>query len=94
MIKLVGEVQAAIAPVYDIRGVMSDPQYAALETVVRVPDDDLGPLAMQNVFPRLSRTPGEIRWTGRAHGADTDAVLAELGYDADQVARLRAAGVV
>lgn len=94
VVKLVGEVQAAVAPVYDVRGVMSDPQYAALETVVRVPDDDLGPLAMQNIFPRLSRTPGEIRWTGRAHGADTDEVLGELGYDAGQVARLRAAGVV
>jgi crotonobetainyl-CoA:carnitine CoA-transferase CaiB-like acyl-CoA transferase len=93
VVKLVGEVQAAVAPVYDVRGVMSDPQYAALETVVWVSDDDLGPLAMQNVFPRLSRTPGEIRWAGRAHGADTDEVLGELGYDADQVARLRAAGV-
>ncbi len=94
VVKLFGEVQAAVAPVYDVRGVMSDPQYAALETVVRVPDDDLGPLAMQNVFPRLSRTPGEIRWTGRAHGADTDEVLGELGYDAEQIARLRRAGVV
>jgi crotonobetainyl-CoA:carnitine CoA-transferase CaiB-like acyl-CoA transferase len=94
VVKLFGEVQAAVAPVYDVRGVMSDPQYAALETVIRVPDDDLGPLAMQNVFPRLSLTPGEIRWTGRAHGADTDEVLGELGYDPEQVARLRRAGVV
>jgi crotonobetainyl-CoA:carnitine CoA-transferase CaiB-like acyl-CoA transferase len=94
VVKLFGDVQAAIAPVYDVRGVMSDPQYAALEAIVRVPDDDLGPLAMQNVFPRLSRTPGEIRWTGRAHGADTDEVLGELGYDPEQVARLRRAGVV
>jgi crotonobetainyl-CoA:carnitine CoA-transferase CaiB-like acyl-CoA transferase len=92
--KLFAEMQAAVAPVYDVRGVMSDPQYTALETVVRVPDDDFGPLAMQNVFPRMSRTPGEIRWTGRAHGADTDEVLGELGYDADRLARLRAAGVV
>jgi crotonobetainyl-CoA:carnitine CoA-transferase CaiB-like acyl-CoA transferase len=94
VVKLFGEVQAAVAPVYDVRGVMSDPQYAALETVVRVPDDDLGPLAMQNVFPRLSRTPGEIRWTGRAHGADTDELLGELGYDPEHIARLRRAGVV
>jgi crotonobetainyl-CoA:carnitine CoA-transferase CaiB-like acyl-CoA transferase len=92
--ELFAEVQAAVAPVYDVRGVMSDPQYAALETVVQVPDDDFGSLAMQNVFPRLSRTPGEIRWTGRAHGADTDEVLGELGYDADRRAGLRAAGVV
>ena len=34
---------------------------------------------MQNVLFRLSATPGAIRWAGRPHGADTDAVLTELG---------------
>jgi crotonobetainyl-CoA:carnitine CoA-transferase CaiB-like acyl-CoA transferase len=36
---------------------------------------------MSNVVARLSETPGEIRWAGRAHGADTDEVLGELGID-------------
>ncbi len=85
---------AAIAPVYDVRGVVEDPQYRALGTVVRVPDDELGELAMQNVLFRLSRTPGEIRWTGRRHGADTDAVLREAGLSDAEIAALRRDGAV
>ena len=49
---------------------------------------------MTNVISRLSETPGEIRHAGGAHGADTAAVLAELGVDAGELARLRAEGVV
>lgn len=85
---------AAIAPVYDVRGVVADPQYRALGTVVRVPDEELGELAMQNVLFRLSRTPGGIRWAGRPHGADTVAVLREVGFSDEEIARLREDGAV
>lgn len=85
-------VEAAVAPVYDAADIVADPQYQALGTIHTVDDPDLGPMAMQNVLCRLSDTPGEIRWSGRAHGADTEAVLAELGV-AD-VAALRERGVV
>ena len=50
--------EAAVGPVYDVRGVMADPQYAALGTVQTVDDDELGPVKMQNVLFRLSETPG------------------------------------
>ncbi|MER5930521.1 CoA transferase [Streptomyces sp. NPDC002054] len=86
------EAQAAVAPVYDIRDVMADPQFAALDTVTEVEDPELGPLRMQNVLFRLSGTPGGIRWAGRPHGADTEAVLAELGLSPAEVAGLRAEG--
>ena len=43
---------------------------------------------------KLSRTPGAIRFGPRDRGADTDAVLAELGITEDQAAGLRAAGVL
>ncbi|MFF9276296.1 CaiB/BaiF CoA transferase family protein [Streptomyces griseosporeus] len=86
--------EAAIAPVQDVRDVVADPQYRALGTVATVDDPDLGPLRMQNVLFRLSDTPGAIRWAGRAHGADTEAVLAELGLSAADVAALRAEGAV
>jgi crotonobetainyl-CoA:carnitine CoA-transferase CaiB-like acyl-CoA transferase len=43
----------------------------------------------------MQRTPGRIRFGGRRLGQDTDHVLAKrLGYTADEIARLRKAGVV
>lgn len=86
--------QAAVGRVHDVRGVLADPQYRALGTALVVDDPDLGPLVMQNVLFRLSATPGAVRWAGRSHGADTDAVLAELGLAPADVAALRARGAV
>lgn len=88
------EAGAAATVVYDVRDVMSDPQYAALETIIDVPDPDLGRLAMQNVMFRMSQHPGEVRWAGRRHGQDTDEILTELGLDAEAISVLRGDGVV
>ncbi|MDQ1011393.1 crotonobetainyl-CoA:carnitine CoA-transferase CaiB-like acyl-CoA transferase [Streptomyces sp. V4I23] len=86
--------EAAIAPVYDIRDIVSDPQYQALGTITEVPDPELGPLRMQNVLFRLSDTPGAIRWAGRPHGADTEEVLAELGLTPADITALRTEGAL
>jgi crotonobetainyl-CoA:carnitine CoA-transferase CaiB-like acyl-CoA transferase len=86
--------EAAAAPVYDVADIMADPQLAALDAITTVQDPDFGPLRMQNVLFRLSGTPGELRWTGRSHGADTDRVLGSLGLTADEIAALRDRGVV
>ncbi|MFC7815061.1 MULTISPECIES: CaiB/BaiF CoA transferase family protein [unclassified Streptomyces] len=86
--------EAAVAPVQDVRDVMADPQYQALDTVTTVDDPELGPLRMQNVLFRLSATPGAIRWAGRPHGADTEEVLTELGLAPADVKELREEGVV
>ncbi|GAA4023084.1 CoA transferase [Streptomyces plumbiresistens] len=86
--------EAAVAPIQDVRDVMADPQYQALDTVTTVDDPELGPLRMQNVLFRLSATPGAIRWTGRPHGADTVEVLTELGLTPADLAALREEGTV
>jgi crotonobetainyl-CoA:carnitine CoA-transferase CaiB-like acyl-CoA transferase len=88
------QAQAAVSPVYDVRGVLTDPQYAALGTIHTVDDDQLGPLKMQNVLFRMSATPGAIRWPGRRHGADTDEVLRRVGVTPEQLAELRESGIV
>lgn len=86
--------QAAIAPIQDVRDVMADPQYRALGTFTTLYDPELGRLRMQNVLFRLSATPGAVRWAGRPHGADTDAVLTELGLTPEELAALRAEGAL
>ncbi|MFH8218999.1 CaiB/BaiF CoA transferase family protein [Streptomyces sp. NPDC018057] len=86
--------QAAVAPIQDVRDVVADPQYQALGTLTTLFDPELGRMRMQNVLFRLSDTPGAIRWAGRPHGADTEAVLSELGLTPEEVAALRAEGVL
>ncbi|MER5192661.1 CaiB/BaiF CoA transferase family protein [Streptomyces sp. NPDC002755] len=86
--------EAAIAPIQDVRDVMEDPQYQALDTITAVDDPELGRIRMQNVLFRLSSTPGAIRWAGRPHGADTEEVLTELGLTKAELTALREAGAL
>ncbi len=88
------QAQAAVAPIYDVRDVVADPQFAALGSLVRVPDPELGSVLMQNVLFRLSETPGRISSAGPRLGEHTDEILGGLGYDAAQIAGLRSKGAV
>ncbi|MFI6043798.1 CaiB/BaiF CoA transferase family protein [Nocardia sp. NPDC051321] len=88
------QAQAAIAPIYTAADILDDPQYRALESIITLLDDELGPIRMQNVLFRLSGTPGRIRWTGPPLGAHTAEVLAGYGVDAGRLAALRGTGVI
>jgi crotonobetainyl-CoA:carnitine CoA-transferase CaiB-like acyl-CoA transferase len=59
------EAHAAAAPVYDMAGVFADPQVAARGSIVEADG-----VPMPGLVARLSRTPGAVRWAGRAMGAD------------------------
>lgn len=69
--------QVPCGPVYGIDEIFEDPQYAARGNLVRIEDERAGELVLPAVCPRLSETPGRIRWAGRALGADNDSVLAD-----------------
>jgi crotonobetainyl-CoA:carnitine CoA-transferase CaiB-like acyl-CoA transferase len=86
--------QAAVAPIYDASDIVEDPQFAALGTIHTIHDDDLGELKMQGPLFRLSADEPRIAHTGRAPGADTEAVLGELGYTRDEIDALRADGSI
>jgi len=88
------EAQAAVAPIYDARGIVADPQVQARGTILTVDDPDLGPLQMQNVLFQLSETPGAVRWAAVGHGTDTDAVLSAYGFGPDELAELRRLGAI
>jgi formyl-CoA transferase len=74
---------------------LEDPQFAAREAVVSVEHPVFGPIRMQNAFPKLSATPGRVRWPGPALGQHTDEVLsARAGCSVARLAELRKAGVI
>lgn len=87
--------EAAVAPIYDVRQIMQDPQFQALGSITTVNDPELGPLKLQNVMFRLSETPGRVRWAGRAKGQDNEEVYGELlGLEPSQLEELCAEGVI
>jgi crotonobetainyl-CoA:carnitine CoA-transferase CaiB-like acyl-CoA transferase len=57
--------EAAAAPIYDMAGAANDPHFIERGTTVEVDG-----ASMPGLLARLSATPGEIRWAGRALGAD------------------------
>lgn len=75
---------------------LRDPQYKAREAVVKVDHPEYEKLHMQNVFPKLSETPGEIRWAGpHTLGEHNDQVYAELlGKSPEEIDAMRKAGTI
>jgi formyl-CoA transferase len=94
VIRAFEEAGAAAAPVYNVAQLMDDPQYVARNAITTVDDEDLGPLRMQNLMFRLSRTPGAIKWAGKRLGQDNAHVYGRLGIGAERLAELHAGGVV
>jgi formyl-CoA transferase len=80
--------------IYSVADMVGDPQYRAREMIERATLADGTSLAMPAAVPKLSDTPGATRWPGPRLGEHTDAVLAELGYDAARIAALREDGVI
>ncbi len=78
--------EAAVAPVNDTAQIFADPQVQARENIVAVEDEELGPVRMQNVVGRMSRTPGRIRHAGPVVGRYNREILVEqLGFSEDEL---------
>ena len=87
--------QVPCGPVYAIDEIFEDAQYAARGNILRTRDARIGEIAVPNLVPRLSETPGEVRWLGPALGAHNDAVYRDmLGLDDGELQRLRRVGVI
>jgi crotonobetainyl-CoA:carnitine CoA-transferase CaiB-like acyl-CoA transferase len=88
------EAGAAIAPIYNIEGIMNDPQYRALDSIITVEDPELGPIKMQNTLFRLSETPGDVKWSGPTIGEHNEEVYGDLGIGKQELAELSGKGIL
>jgi alpha-methylacyl-CoA racemase len=77
------------APVLDLDEAPEHPHHRLRGTFVEV-DGVVQPAPA----PRFSRTPGSIRNSAPAPGAQTDSALASWGFDGDEIARLHTAGAI
>jgi len=95
VLRLMDEHKIAAGLVYRAPDMLEDPQFAARESIVETPHPVFGSVKMQNAFPKLSVTPGAVRWPGPALGEHTEAVLREVaGYSEAEVADFRARNII
>jgi crotonobetainyl-CoA:carnitine CoA-transferase CaiB-like acyl-CoA transferase len=92
-VAVIEEHKLTAGPVYTAADIDRDPHWRARPLTVDVPDHGRS-VRMHNVVPRLSATPGEIRWTGGTLGQDNQSVFQELGISCDELKQLASAGVI
>ncbi|MGI5271768.1 CaiB/BaiF CoA transferase family protein [Nonomuraea sp. CA-218870] len=81
--------------IYTAKDMFADPHFAAREAIVNVPHPDFGEVAMQNVVPKLSGTPGRVRSAGPALGQHNEEVYGGLlGLSPEEIAGLSTAGII
>ena len=83
-----------VGRIYSVADMFDDPQYAAREMIQRFKWQGELDIALPNVTPKLSATPGGTRWLGPELGEHTDEVLHGLGYDDEAIASLRERKIV
>ena len=82
--------------IYRAPEMLADPHFAAREAIIDVAHPRWGTLKMQNVFPKLSATPGNVRSIApQAVGQDNAEVYGSiLGLTATELADLESRGLI
>ena len=84
-----------VAAVNDLDMLLADPHVQARGSLTRQHDPELGDVALAAPAPRLSASPGTIRWINPGLGAHNGEILGDLlGFDAARMARLKQDGVI
>ena len=94
LIDLLNAAGVPCGPIYSIDQVFNDPQVQHLGMAQPVPHPELGDIHLVAQPFTLSGHPNTLRTATPARGADTDAVLADLGYGPDDIESMRQANVI
>ncbi|UNV88541.1 MULTISPECIES: CaiB/BaiF CoA-transferase family protein [unclassified Comamonas] len=71
-----------VSRVNTLKEIFGEPHFAARQALLEVTHPKLGQVKQVGIAPKLSATPGHVRWAGHECGQDTIQILRdELGYD-------------
>ena len=93
-IRFFEEAEVTAGPVYDIGQFLEDPHVQARGIVVETPDEEMGEVPMHAVVPRLSGTPGPLRYPAPAVGQHNREIFSRIGYSEDRIDSLAQKGII
>ncbi len=89
------ETSVPAGPIYSVTDILEDEQYQAREMIVEGEVEGIGTVKMPGLVPKLSATPGEIKWYGGSPGEHNENVYGELlGLSSEELERLSWEGVI
>lgn len=85
-----------VGRVYTAPDMLSDPHFQERGSLVEVETGRFGAISMPAPVPRLSASPGRVRWAGPEElGSHTDEVMSlDLGISAEDISELRRKGII
>ncbi len=94
--QLMQEAGVPAGRIYRAPEMLEDPHFKAREAIIETPTDEWPDLKMQNVFPKMSRTQGEVRWTGvTTLGAHNEEIYGGLlGLSSEELAELQEKSII
>jgi crotonobetainyl-CoA:carnitine CoA-transferase CaiB-like acyl-CoA transferase len=93
-IEIFNGVGVPCGPILTIDQVFDNPQVKHLKMAQQVESPVYGALTLTRHPVRLSRTSPSLRKAAPSPGGDTDAIMREYGFSAEEIARLRESGAV
>jgi len=93
-IRFFEEAEVTAGPVYDIGQFLEDPHVQARGIVVETPDEEMGEVPMHAVVPRLSGTPGPLRYPAPAVGQHNREIFSRIGYSDERIDTLAQKGII
>lgn len=83
------------ARINTIADIFDDPHFRARAMLLRVPDEELGAITLAGVVPKLTATPGQVKWAGGHLGEHTREVLAQVArLSSMEIEQLESAGAI
>lgn len=80
--------------IYSVADMVNDPHFHARDMLLSTELPDGQVVKMPGIVPKLSETPGQVKWRGPELGEHTESVLKQYGYQAEDIESLRVSGVV
>jgi len=84
----------ACSAIYTIEDIFKDAQFKARDNILEFEDERFGKISMQNVVPKLSLTPGKVKWAGPSLGYHNKEYYKELGLSEFEIEQLKKEGII
>ena len=82
------------SPIFTIEDLIEDPHAKAREMFVELDHPEIGKLGLTGIPIKFSETPLKVESVAPTLGQETNSILTDLGYEFEEIARLRSEGII